>query len=197
MIYFQLLSAFFKIGLFSFGGGYAMIPLMQEEVLRHSWLTVQEFADVIAVAGTAPGPIAVNSAAFIGYRMSGIGGGITATVGVILPSLILALIVSRFFLKFRRHPIAKAAFYGIMPVTVGLIAGAAVFIGENSILRNRITVYTVLDALRSPLEFVHAANVIIMTAALVALVKFKANPIFVITVSGIVGIGLYYAGIVI
>lgn len=196
MIYFQLLSAFFKIGLFSFGGGYAMIPLMQEEALRHSWLTVREFSDVIAIAGTAPGPIAVNSAVFIGYRMSGIGGGITATIGVILPSLILALIVSRFLLRFRRHPIAKAAFYGIMPVTVGLIAGAAVFIGENSILKSKITVYTVLDALRSPLEFVHAANVIIMTAALVALVKSKASPVFVITVSGIVGIGLYYAGII-
>jgi len=101
MIYLKLLFTFFKIGLFSFGGGYAMIPMIEKEIEANKWLTSDEFVDIIAISEMTPGPISVNSATFVGYKTAGIFGGMFATLGVALPSLILILIISHFFLSLK------------------------------------------------------------------------------------------------
>ena len=113
MIYIKLLLTFMKIGLFSFGGGYAMIPMIEKEIEGHGWLSATEFFDIVAIAEMTPGPIAVNSATFVGYRTAGYFGGLIATIGVAIPSLVLILIISRYFFKFQKHPLNTAVFYGL------------------------------------------------------------------------------------
>ena len=102
MIYLRLFFSFFKIGLFSFGGGYAMIPMIQKEIEINGWLAASEFVDIIAIAEMTPGPIAINSATFVGYKTAGFFGGMVATMGVALPSIILVFIVSSFFFKIQK-----------------------------------------------------------------------------------------------
>lgn len=139
MIYIKLLLTFLKIGLFSFGGGYAMIPMIEKEIEGNGWLSASEFFDIVAIAEMTPGPIAVNSATFVGYKTAGFLGGLTATIGVVIPSLVLILIISRFFFKFQKHPLNTAVFYGVRPVIAGLIATAAIFVSETAIFKGKLT----------------------------------------------------------
>lgn len=122
----DLFTTFFKIGAFSFGGGYAMLPLIEEEVIHnHGWITSTEFIDIIAISEMTPGPIAINSATFLGYRVSGILGSTVATLGVVLPSFIVMSIIFHFITKFKSSKYVGWAFNGIRPVVLGLIASAA------------------------------------------------------------------------
>ncbi len=105
MIFLDLFLSFFKIGLFSFGGGYAMIPLIQKEITRNGWITPSEFVDIIAIAEMTPGPIAVNSATFVGYKTAGLFGGLVATIGVALPSAMLIFLIADFIQKYKTHPL--------------------------------------------------------------------------------------------
>ncbi|HAE62522.1 MAG TPA: chromate transporter, partial [Eubacteriaceae bacterium] len=127
----KLILTFAKIGLFSFGGGYAMIPIIQQEIESNNWLSSAEFVDIIAIAEMTPGPIAVNSATFVGYKISGVWGGILATFGVALPSFILAVLISSYYLKFKRNRISNSIFYGIRPVITALVLSATVVIAET------------------------------------------------------------------
>src|SRR5699024_9078016 len=121
MILLKLFLSFFKIGAFTFGGGYAMIPLIQKEVITNQqWLTTREFIDIIAVAEMTPGPIAINSATFLGYKVSGVFGSVVATLGVVLPSFIVIGIIFYFLSKFRESSNVEQAFKGIRPVVLGL-----------------------------------------------------------------------------
>ncbi|WP_278834361.1 chromate transporter, partial [Porphyromonas cangingivalis] len=137
MIYLELLWVYLKIGLFGFGGGYAMLSLIQEEVVhKHHWLTMQEFTDIVAISQMTPGPIGINSATYIGYTVTGsVWGSILATVAVSLPSFVLVLLISLSFAKFRQNKHVDAVFTGIRPAAVGLIAAAALLLinGENFI----------------------------------------------------------------
>jgi chromate transporter len=128
----QLVWSFFKIGLFSYGGGYAMVPMMQDEILSHNWIPVREFADIVAISQMTPGPIAVNAATYIGYRVAGIFGSAAATFGVTLPSLILVILVTHFLQKFKESLIINSLLSGIRPATAGLIAAAVVFFARMS-----------------------------------------------------------------
>ncbi len=128
-----LLATFFKIGLFSFGGGYAMIPLLQAEIGATKWISMREFADIVAVSQMTPGPLAVNAATYIGYKVGGIAGAAAATLGVFLPSFILTLTVALFLRRFQQNQIIDAALKGIRPATIGLIGAAVVFFAEFSI----------------------------------------------------------------
>ena len=121
MVYLQLILSFFKIGLFSFGGGYAMIPLVQKEIESHNWLTAQEFIDIIAVAESTPGPVAVNTATFVGFKVAGFWGSVVSTVSVALPSFIIVLLIANAVKKFSEHPVMKGMLYGIRPVVISLI----------------------------------------------------------------------------
>ena len=127
MLYLQLFYTFFKIGLFGFGGGYAMLSMIQGEVVtRYGWLTSQEFTDIVAISQMTPGPIGINSATYVGFTATGsVWGSIIATLAVVLPSFILMLAISKFFLKYQKHPVVEAVFSGLRPAVVGLLASAA------------------------------------------------------------------------
>lgn len=188
MIFLKLILSFFKIGIFSFGGGYAMIPLIQSEIAGRGWLSVHEFVDIIAIAEMTPGPIAVNSATFVGYKAAGILGGMSATIGVALPSLILAMIASKFFFKYQKHPLNIAIFQCIRPVIASQIMIAALFVAETCILTQELS-FSILGP--KLLAFVDIPSCIMLAVALIALVKFKIHPILVILGSGVLGAVLF------
>lgn len=172
MILLKIFLTFFKIGLFSFGGGYAMLPLIQEEVVTiNKWLTANEFIDIVAISQVTPGPIAINSATYVGYKASGILGSISATLGVSLPSIIIMLIISKFFLAFKNNDYMEKAFKGLRPCTVGLIAAAAILVANSA--------------------FIDYKSVLIFLGAFIASYKYKLDPILLTCISAILGIILY------
>lgn len=121
MIYLILFLEFFKIGLFTFGGGYAMIPLIKETVLYHAWIEESEFYDFIGLCEASPGPIAVNMASFIGFNQGGILGSVVATLGVVLPSFIIIILVASILRNVIKNKKVQAFFDGVKPVVIGLI----------------------------------------------------------------------------
>lgn len=191
MIYLELLFSFIKIGLFSFGGGYAMIPLIQKEIEMHGWLSPPEFIDIIAIAEMTPGPIAVNSATFVGFRTAGLFGSMVATTGVALPSVVLILAISGFFYKVQKHPVNIMVFYGVRPVIIGLIASAAVFVAKTAIFKNDMLMEDFTALFSKPADFINFGGIIILIASLVALVKFKIHPMAIIAGAGAAGFVLY------
>ena len=132
MIYLQLFLSFLQIGLFSFGGGYAAMPLIQDQVVtRYGWLSMAEFTDLITISQMTPGPIAVNSATFVGYHVAGPFGAFCATVGVVLPSFFIILILSYFLRQFESLQVVQFAFNGIRAGVLALIVGALVSMGRQ------------------------------------------------------------------
>ena len=128
----ELFLAFLKIGLFSYGGGYAMLPFIQDQAIEvHGWLTMNEFLDILGIAQVTPGPVAINTATFVGYRTGGILGALTATTAVIWPSFIIVLILSFFTHKFKESETMGNVFKGLRPIVLGLVASAAVDIGRG------------------------------------------------------------------
>ncbi len=125
MIFAELFLTFFKIGLFTFGGGYAMLPLIQEEAVARGWQTSEQLIDFIAVSESTPGPFAVNMATYVGSETGGFFGALCATLGVVLPSFIIILIVAKFYDKYRQNRIVKGCMSGLKPAVVGLIGAAA------------------------------------------------------------------------
>lgn len=177
-LYVDMLISFFKLGLVSFGGGYAMIPLIQTEIASHHWLNMSEFTDMIAVSAMAPGPIASNTATIVGYKLAGIFGACVACIGVTLPSLLLILIVGQLFFKYQEHPIVKAAFYGLRPTIIGVIAYAAIkFALSNGIIGGS--------------HFIDIKSSILMVAAFIILIKTKFHPAYLILASGLIGILIF------
>lgn len=172
----------FKIGLFGFGGGYAMLSMIQGEVVtRYEWLTPQEFTDIVAISQMTPGPIGINSATYVGFTATGsVWGSVIATFAVVLPSFILMLTISRFFLKYQKHPAVEAVFSGLRPAVVGLLASAAL------VLMNT-------ENFSSPTEDTYSfvISCIIFLVAFVGTKKYKLNPIGMIIACGLAGLLLY------
>ncbi len=188
MIYIKLFLSFVKIGLFSFGGGYAMIPLIQREIEMHGWLSSSEFIDIIAISQMTPGPIAVNSATFVGYKIAGIFGGAAATAGVVAPSLVIILIVSQFFFKYNKHTLNITIFYGIRPVIVGLIFTAGIFVSKTALFKEDISIKSFASCAGNVQELFNFGGCIIFALSLVLLIKFKIHPFLAILSSGIAGV---------
>lgn len=131
---FFLFFLFAKIAAFTFGGGYAMIPLFESELVdRYGFLTAQQFADMVALAQMTPGPIGLNAATYIGYQQAGIAGAAAATLGVSMPSLILMTLAAAFLTAFRENPLIRALLNGVRPATAGLVAAAVVFFADISL----------------------------------------------------------------
>ena len=174
IVYWQLFYAYTKIGIFGFGGGYAMLSLIQHEVVdKYHWLSLAEFTDVIAISQMTPGPIGINSATYIGYTVTGnIWGAILATIAVSLPSFLMVLAISMFFSKFRQNRYVSAAFVGLRPMTIGLIAAAALVLmnGDN---------------------FIDYKSILIFAAAFLLSWKLNVHPILTICLAGIAGLVLY------
>lgn len=182
MIYLQLFYTFFKIGLFGFGGGYAMLSMIQGEVVtRHEWVSSQEFTDIVAISQMTPGPIGINAATYVGFTSTGsVWGSVIATFAVVLPSFILMLTISKFFLKYQKHPAVESVFNGLRPAVVGLLASAAL------VLMNT-------ENFSSPVEDTYSfiISVLIFLVAFIGTRKYKANPILMIIACGIAGLLLY------
>lgn len=194
MIFLELFYTFLKIGLFSFGGGYGMLSVIQGEVVtRHGWLSAAEFTDIVAISQMTPGPIGINSATYVGYSavMNATGseawailGSLVASFAVMLPSVVLMLIVSRFFMKYYKHRNVEAVFKVLRPAVVGLIASAALLL---------MTEENFGSPVGSPLQFWVSAALFV--AAFVAMKFFKVSPILILLLAGAFG-GVFY-GVVI
>ena len=179
MILAELFWSFFQIGLFSFGGGNAAMPFIQAQVVDlHHWLTLTEFADLVTLAEMTPGPIAVNAATFVGTRLLGLPGALTATLGCILPCCIIALTLSVCYKKLRDHPLFQGVLQGLRPAVVALIASAGL----------SIALLALLGADNAGFDWIAA---VLFAAALFILRRFRPNPIWVMIGCGLVGMILY------
>lgn len=182
MIYLQLFYTFFKIGLFGFGGGYAMLSMIQGEVVtRYNWISTQEFTDIVAISQSTPGPIGINAATYVGFTTTGnVWGSILATLAVVLPSFILMLTISKFFLKYQKNPAVEAVFSGLRPAVVGLLASAAL------VLMN-------VENFGSPVNdsYTFIVSALIFLVAFIGTMRFKINPILMIIACGVAGLILY------
>lgn len=190
MLFLELFYTFLKIGLFSFGGGYGMLSVIQGEVVsRHGWLTAVEFTDIVAVSQMTPGPIGINSATYVGYTAvfnSGapewlaVIGSVVTSFAVMLPSIVLMLIVSRFFMKHSKSRNVEAVFKALRPAVVGLIASAALLL---------MTEDNFGSPTETPLQF--WVSVALFVAAFAAMKFFKVSPILILILSGAFG-ALFY-----
>lgn len=183
MIYLKLFLSFFKIGLFSFGGGYAALPLIQEQVVhQNGWLTMTGFTDIITISQMTPGPIAINAATFVGIQIAGIFGAIVATLGCITPSCLIVLTLAYLYQRYKNLPIIQGVLSGLRPAVVALIASAGVsilclsFVGEES--------------WPPRIENLQLMAIILFIGSLVGLRKFKLNPITVMLVAGVISVFL-------
>lgn len=185
MIYLQLLWSFLQIGMFSFGGGYAILPLIQQQVVTSNhWMTMNEFADVVTISQMTPGPIALNAATFVGTKVAGPFGAVVATFGCILPTTVIALIVGYYYFKYREMKLVKGIFNGIRPSVVSLIAAASLSLLFLSLFGTETPGPDFLANTDWKAVGICAASFIVMR-------KFKPNLIFVLLASGAIGAALY------
>ena len=181
MIYLQLIWSFVQVGLFSVGGGYAAMPLIQNQVVTsHAWLTMREFTDLITIAEMTPGPIAVNSATFVGMRIAGTGGALAATLGCIFPSCVIVSLFALAYRKYKGLPLLDGILKCLRPVVVALILSAGL-----SILS-----LVVFGGAQMRAENIDWQGVCLFAAAFFALRKWRANPILVMTLCGAAGLAL-------
>lgn len=183
MIYLKLFFVFFKIGLFSIGGGLATLPFLQELVAKYGWITSEELVNMIAISESTPGPIGVNAATFVGNNTAGIWGGIIATFGLVLPSVIIIIIISHYFSKFSEKHIVKSAFYGIRPAVAGLIGAAGFEVAKITLFN--INRYFNTNKL---LDFFNIKGIMLFIVMVFLINKYKKHPIIYITGAAIIGI---------
>lgn len=191
MIYLYLFLEFFKVGLFTFGGGYAMIPLIKEVVLSHGWMDEEHFIDMIGLSEVTPGPIAVNMATFIGNEQGGILGSALATIGVILPAFIIMLLISILLKKFMKNKYVQSSLKGIKSVAIALITSSAIILLSDvlfpySYVNGNFTVSFNIDLIK--------IFVLIIAGYFLLRIIFrkKISPIFVILMSAGIGLIYYY-----
>lgn len=191
MLFLSLFITFFEIGLFGFGGGYGMLSLIQTEVvMNHHWLSTAEFTNIVAISQMTPGPVGINSATYCGYTavhnagygsLMSILGSATATLSLMLPSLILMIIISKMFMKYMNHPVVTNAFIGLRPAVVGLLAAATLLLMnvENFSLPSI-----------NPWQFWIA--IWLFAATFISTMVVKINPILMIVLSAYAGLMLLY-----
>lgn len=187
LLYLKLFWTFFQIGLFGFGGGYAMISMIQGEVVgRHHWMTNGEFTDIVAISQSTPGPIGINSATYVGYTsltnagyapVWGALGSLIATFAVVLPSLILMLAIIRFFMKYKNHPAVEQTFMGLRPAVIGLLAAASLLLmnAENFSTPGQ-----------NPWQFFISVGLFLF--AFIGQQVYKMNPILLLVLCGLSGL---------
>jgi chromate transporter len=182
--FYNLFQMFFRIGLFSFGGGYAMLPLIFQGVQDFGIMSASEFSRLVALSQVTPGPIAVNAATYVGYQYAGLGGAAAATIGVALPSLILVLLVLHFLKRFEESKTMEAVLGGIRPATVGLIASAVIFLAETSILNGPILSGQLFENAK---EYINLLPFLIFLGTIILAGKFNVGPIKLTILAGVIG----------
>lgn len=173
-IYLLLFLEFFKIGMFSFGGGLAMLPFIQEIVLKHNWISKNEFLDIVAISQVTPGPIAINAATFVGNKVKGIPGAFIATLGCIFPSFIIILIISNIFYKFKKNKRKEFFFKGVKPVILSLIVFAGVIVAKPTFTNPDISI---------PIK-----TIFIFILTFLGIQFVKINPIIFLILSALLGL---------
>lgn len=182
-IYLQLFVSFLQIGAFSFGGGYAAMPLIQQQVVSlHGWLTPGEFTDLITISQMTPGPIAINSATFVGTRIAGFWGAMAATVGCILPSCLLVSLLAWAYLRYRNLSLIQQVLTSLRPAVIAMIASAGLSILVTALWPQAAVSLT---SLGNALHSVNLRAFLIFLGAMVLLIRFKRNPIQVMLLSGV------------
>ncbi len=185
MILWQLFYVFFRIGLFTFGGGYAMVPLIQREMTSHQWLSAQQFSDILAISQITPGPLAINTATYVGTVIAGVAGSAAATLGVMLPSLILILTLTHWLDRVWHHPLTRMTFHGLRPTVVALLASATWFFVQTSLIRPLAEGW--LEQLKiAPLSLLSPISIVLFALTILLQVRFKLHPIPVILLCGLV-----------
>ncbi|MBR7142165.1 MAG: chromate transporter [Clostridia bacterium] len=184
MILLELFWTFFKIGAFTFGGGYAMLPLIQAEVVAHQWMSDAELVNFVAVSESTPGPFAVNIATYVGSEVGGVLGSVCATLGVVLPSFLIILLVATCFEKFRRNRIVKGCMSGLKPAVIGMIGAALLSVAGTVFVSQGFSTALFSD----PLTYVSLG--IFLLAAVLAFKK--KHPIFIICLAAILGVATGY-----
>ena len=168
----SIFVTFMKIGAFGFGGGLAMLPLIEQEIVHNKgWITLKELVDIIAIVEMTPGPIAVNSATFVGYKVGGFPGALAGSIGIVIISFTLMTLLAKYFMKMKDMNQMKAIFRGIRPTIIGLIVSAVISVGRTALTDFK--------------------GIVIAIIIFIALVKFKLNPILGIGLSGVLGLVLY------
>ncbi|MGM0507989.1 MAG: chromate transporter [Fusobacteriota bacterium] len=183
ILYVKLFFEFFKIGLFSIGGGLATLPFLQTIMKDYNWITQKELLDIIAVAQSTPGPIGVNLATFVGYKTGGIPGGIIATFGLVLPSLFIITLIAHFFMQFDDDPFVRGALKGIRPAVVGLIGYVAFDIGVEQLL-------DLSKKVDFSFEFINIRGLILLGVLIFLIDKYKKHPVYYLGGSALVGLAL-------
>ena len=184
MIYLQLFWSFFQIGLFSIGGGYAAMPLIQNQVVDiHPWLTMTQFADIMTIAEMTPGPIAINSATFVGIQVAGLPGAIVSTIGCVFPSCVIVLSLAYVYYRFRGLSIVQGILAGLRPAVISMIASAGISLLILAVYGQR--------SLPEDLSTINLIAAGIFLVGFLVLRKWKLNPLWIMAGSGIAGILLY------
>lgn len=186
-IYLELFLVFLSIGAFTFGGGYAMLPLIQKAVLDNGWLTEEAIVNFIAVSESTPGPFAINIATYVGMETGGFFGAVCATLGVVVPSFVIILIVARVYKQFQQSKTVKGLMTGLRPTVIGLIGAAVLTIGKTVFFPDgfslaNIDLYNIIISL------------VICVSGVLLIFKKKVHPIILIVVSAVLGIAAGYIG---
>ena len=187
MIYLELFFTFLMIGAFTFGGGYAMLPLIQEEVAAKGWIDAAALVDFVAVSESTPGPFAINMATYVGSEVGGFFGAVCTTFGVVLPSFVIILIVAKCYDAFRQSKVVKGCMSGLKPAVVGLIGGAVVSVAITVFFPNGWT-----TAVFSQISTYLALGI---TGVMMVLAFKKVHPILIICISAVLGIAFGYMGL--
>lgn len=169
MIYLKLFLVFAKIGVFGFGGGMAMLPMIYQGAKSFGLMSADEFSNLVAISQVTPGPMAVNAATYVGFNCAGYAGAFAATFGVALPSFILVTLACYFISKFKESKAIEGAFAGIRPVTVGLIGAAVIFMGQSAFAT------------------ISVVPCVITLGTVVLVGKFKVSPIAIVVIAGVIG----------
>ena len=187
MIYLELFLTFLMIGAITFGGGYAMLPIIQKEVATKGWVDAASLVDFVAVSESTPGPFAINMSTYVGAEVGGFFGAVCATLGVIVPSFVIILIVAKCYDAFRKSKVVSGCMSGLKPAVVGLIGGAVITVGLTVFFPAGISM-----AAFSQLKFYLAAGI---TAVMAVLAFKQVHPIIIICISAVLGIAFGYLGL--
>ena len=184
LLYLQLYWSFFKIGLFSIGGGYASLPLIEKEIVEyHKWISMSTFTDIITISQMTPGPIAINSSTFVGIQVAGIPGAIIATLGCVTPSVVIVLFLAKIYVKYKNLEIMSNILYGLRPAVVSLIGAAGISIIFLAFFGDKHLKLGTLN-----LNYI---SLILFTLSMFVLGKFKLNPVYIMIGCGIAGAIIY------
>ena len=187
MIYLQLFWEFLKIGLFAVGGGMATLPFLQDLAEKTGWYSQSLITDMIAISESTPGPIGINMATYVGCNVAGFLGGVVATMGEILPAIVIVVTVSRYLEKFRGSKLVDAAFYGLRPAVTGLIAAAGISVVKVAMFH--FDLYRQTGVLMDAFDL---KKIVFFVVAFAAIKKFKKHPIVYIAASAVVGLVLAF-----